>query len=89
MLILFEVSVSRNKVLYILIVLNSIIIIYVITFIIIAGFEHKKQPTSIDLNAVRLCFQVFLEGSQKGKFTHPLTPVVSDPIFDKSNFYLF
>ncbi|XP_046820608.1 embryonic polarity protein dorsal-like isoform X4 [Vespa crabro] len=47
------------------------------------GFEHKKQPTSIDLNAVRLCFQVFLEGSQKGKFTHPLTPVVSDPIFDK------
>ncbi|XP_076227278.1 dorsal isoform X3 [Nomia melanderi] len=47
------------------------------------GFEHKRQPTSIDLNAVRLCFQVFLEGSQKGKFNLPLPPVVSDPIFDK------
>ncbi|XP_014609305.1 PREDICTED: embryonic polarity protein dorsal-like isoform X3 [Polistes canadensis] len=47
------------------------------------GFEHRKQPTSIDLNAVRLCFQVFLEGTRKGKFTHPLQPVVSDPIFDK------
>ncbi|XP_043519473.1 embryonic polarity protein dorsal-like isoform X1 [Frieseomelitta varia] len=47
------------------------------------GFEHKKQPTSIDLNAVRLCFQVFLEGTQKGKFNVPLSPIVSDPIFDK------
>ncbi|XP_076173741.1 dorsal isoform X1 [Ptiloglossa arizonensis] len=47
------------------------------------GFEHKRQPTSIDLNAVRLCFQVFLEGSQKAKFNVPLPPVVSDPIFDK------
>ncbi|XP_078036222.1 dorsal isoform X3 [Augochlora pura] len=47
------------------------------------GFEHKKQTTSIDLNAVRLCFQVFLEGSQKGKFNVALPPVVSDPIFDK------
>ncbi|XP_032665873.1 proto-oncogene c-Rel-like isoform X3 [Odontomachus brunneus] len=47
------------------------------------GFEHKKQPTNIDLNAVRLCFQVFLEGSRKGKFTRPLAPIVSDPIYDK------
>ncbi|KAH0945556.1 hypothetical protein HN011_011334 [Eciton burchellii] len=47
------------------------------------GFEHKKHPTNIDLNAVRLCFQVFLEGSQKGKFNKPLAPVVSDPIYDK------
>ncbi|XP_033327213.1 dorsal isoform X3 [Megalopta genalis] len=47
------------------------------------GFEHKRQPTSIDLNAVRLCFQVFLEGSQKGKFNVALPAVVSDPIFDK------
>ncbi|XP_076765856.1 dorsal isoform X3 [Xylocopa sonorina] len=46
------------------------------------GFEHKRQPTSIDLNAVRLCFQVFIEG-QKGKINVPLLPVVSDPIFDK------
>lgn len=48
-----------------------------------SGFEHKRHPTSIDLNAVRLCFQVFLEGSQKGKFNKPLPPVVSDPIYDK------
>ncbi|EZA51108.1 Embryonic polarity protein dorsal [Ooceraea biroi] len=47
------------------------------------GFEHKKHPTNIDLNAVRLCFQVFLEGSQKGKFNKPLAPIVSDPIYDK------
>lgn len=33
---------------------------------------------------MRLCFQVFLESSEhKGKFTVPLDPVVSDPIFDK------
>ncbi|XP_031771859.1 embryonic polarity protein dorsal-like isoform X2 [Apis florea] len=45
------------------------------------GFEFKRD--SVDLNSVRLCFQVFLEGSQKGKFNVPLPPVVSDPIFDK------
>ncbi|GLV39989.1 dorsal [Carabus blaptoides fortunei] len=47
------------------------------------GFAHRNQPTSIDLNAVRLCFQVFLEGDNRGKFTVPLSPVVSDPIYDK------
>ncbi|XP_034950475.1 embryonic polarity protein dorsal isoform X1 [Chelonus insularis] len=47
------------------------------------GFDHKRQPASIDLNSVRLCFQVFLEGTEKGKFTVPLSPVVSDPIYDK------
>ncbi|XP_077276114.1 dorsal isoform X2 [Temnothorax americanus] len=46
------------------------------------GFEHKRHPTNIDLNAVRLCFQVFLEG-QRGKFNKPLPPVVSEPIYDK------
>lgn len=53
-----------------------------------AGFEHRRQPTSIDLNAVRLCFQVFLEGTEKGKFTVPLAAVVSDPIYDKSAYAL-
>lgn len=48
-----------------------------------AGFSHRHHPTSIDLNAVRLCFQVFLEGDKKGKFTVPLPPVVSEPILDK------
>uniref|UniRef100_A0A336K2P2 CSON015181 protein n=1 Tax=Culicoides sonorensis TaxID=179676 RepID=A0A336K2P2_CULSO len=46
------------------------------------GFSHKTQPSSVDLNVVRLCFQVFLEGD-KGKFTRPLAPVVSEPIYDK------
>lgn len=34
---------------------------------------------------MRLCFQVFLEGDVKGRFTVPLSPVVSDPIFDKKS----
>ncbi|VVC36026.1 Hypothetical protein CINCED_3A013431 [Cinara cedri] len=46
------------------------------------GFSHKEIPTSIDLNAVRLCFQAFLGGAQKGKYSI-LEPVVSDPIYDK------
>lgn len=32
---------------------------------------------------MRLCFQVFLEGDTPGRYTVPLKPVVSDPIFDK------
>uniref|UniRef100_A0A1S4J7E5 Uncharacterized protein n=1 Tax=Culex quinquefasciatus TaxID=7176 RepID=A0A1S4J7E5_CULQU len=47
------------------------------------GYSHAKQPATIDLNAVRLCFQVFLEGQQRGRFTEPLQPVVSDVIYDK------
>jgi c-Rel proto-oncogene protein len=50
-----------------------------------AGYSHRTQPASIDLNAVRLCFQVFLEGPQKGKFTTPVKPVVSEPIYDKKS----
>ncbi|CAI6363066.1 unnamed protein product [Macrosiphum euphorbiae] len=46
------------------------------------GFSHKENPTSIHLNAVRLCFQAFLGDSQKGKYTI-LEPIVSDPIYDK------
>lgn len=51
---------------------------------LLAGFSHKDNAHSIDLNCVRLCFQVFLEGNEKGAFTFALKPVVSDPIFDKS-----
>lgn len=47
------------------------------------GYSHSKQPATIDLNAVRLCFQVFLEGQQRGRFTDPLQPIVSDIIYDK------
>ncbi|RWS29859.1 embryonic polarity protein dorsal-like protein [Leptotrombidium deliense] len=47
------------------------------------GFAHKSQASNIDLNVVRLCFQVFVEGPEKDKFTVPLQPTVSDPIYDK------
>lgn len=50
----------------------------------LATFAHKNQAGNIDLNSVRLCFQVFVEGDKKGTFTVPLSPVVSDPIYDKS-----
>jgi Rel/ankyrin family protein len=56
----------------------------IFVFYFSAGFSHRNQPTSIDLNAVRLCFQVFIEDGERDKFTYPLTPVVSDPIYDKS-----
>ncbi|XP_060874903.1 putative transcription factor p65 homolog isoform X2 [Metopolophium dirhodum] len=46
------------------------------------GFSHKENPTSIDLNAVRLCFQAFISGTHKGE-NIILEPIVSDPIYDK------
>ncbi|XP_055601882.1 uncharacterized protein LOC129750827 [Uranotaenia lowii] len=30
------------------------------------GYGHAKQSATINLNAVRLCFQEFLEGQQRG-----------------------
>jgi len=48
-----------------------------------SGFAHKTSAQSIDLNCVRLAFQVFLEGNEKGAFTFALKPVVSDPIYDR------
>merc|ERR1711923_341779 len=47
------------------------------------GFGHTENAGSIDLNAVKLCFQVFLESpNTPGKFTVILPPVCSRPIFD-------
>jgi hypothetical protein len=47
------------------------------------GFKHMENPQSIDLNAVKLCFQVFLENPQTpGKFTVILPSVCSNSIFD-------
>lgn len=47
------------------------------------GFKHLENPSSIDLNAVKLCFQAFLEDPNKpGKFTEALDPVCSTNIFD-------
>ena len=51
---------------------------------LLAGFSHKTSTQNIDLNCVRLAFQVFLEGNEKGAFTFALKPVVSDPIYDRS-----
>lgn len=47
------------------------------------GFQHKLDTSSIDLNVIRLCFQVFIEGSTTNKCDIPLMPIVSDPIHDK------
>ncbi|XP_076464554.1 transcription factor RelB-like isoform X2 [Babylonia areolata] len=44
------------------------------------GFDHASS--NIDLNVVRLCFQVFLPDSS-GKVTQVVNPVVSVPIHDK------
>ena len=57
-------------------------------FYLSAGFTHKTNPQNIDLNCLRLAFQVFLEGNEKGAFTFALKPVVSDPIYDKSEFHI-
>jgi len=47
------------------------------------GFTHAESSGSIDLNAVKLCFQVFLENKNTpGKYTVILPPVCSRPIFD-------
>lgn len=49
------------------------------------GFDHRNPHTAIDLNAVRLCFQVFIEGPERGRFVVPLKPIVSQPIYDKKS----
>ncbi|XP_059143365.1 putative transcription factor p65 homolog isoform X2 [Physella acuta] len=46
------------------------------------GFEHAQ--TNIDLNVVRLCFQVFLPNEQ-GKVTRVVPPVCSHAIHDKKS----
>jgi len=46
---------------------------------------YFRNMSNIDLNSVRLCFQVFLPDANK-KFTHIVQPVVSQPIIDKSLF---
>ncbi|XP_003741763.1 proto-oncogene c-Rel [Galendromus occidentalis] len=47
-------------------------------------YDHMGKLTDIDLNAVRLCFQVFIESIPgSDKFDRPLDPVVSDVIYDR------
>jgi c-Rel proto-oncogene protein len=53
------------------------------SFILIVTAGYYRNMNNIDLNSVRLCFQVFLPDANK-KFTHIVPPVVSQPIIDKS-----
>nr|AMT84567.1 NF-kappaB p65 protein [Urechis unicinctus] len=46
------------------------------------GSGYFVNIGNIDLNVVRLCFQVFLP-DEKNKYTRIVDPVVSQPIFDK------
>lgn len=49
-----------------------------------SGFKHLNKINSIDLNVVRLCFQVFLP-DENGKITRIVPPVVSHCIHDKKS----
>ncbi|XP_044254218.1 embryonic polarity protein dorsal-like isoform X2 [Tribolium madens] len=49
------------------------------------GFLHKDHLNCIDLNVVRLCFQVFLIDENR-RFTPVSPPVVSDPIYNRKTF---
>lgn len=52
-----------------------------VTLSLSAGYS--RNINNIDLNSVRLCFQVFLPDSNK-KFTRIVQPIVSQCIIDKS-----
>ncbi|XP_063975091.1 embryonic polarity protein dorsal-like [Diachasmimorpha longicaudata] len=47
------------------------------------GYDHGNLPGMVDLNVVRLCFQVFFFDAIAQKYIKKSTPVVSDPIYDK------
>lgn len=47
------------------------------------GFDHVSDPSSINMKAIRLCFQVFLKSSDENKYNIPLAPIVSEPIHNK------
>ncbi|XP_075152008.1 REL proto-oncogene, NF-kB subunit dorsal isoform X3 [Haematobia irritans] len=46
-------------------------------------FSHKDQPSTIDLNIVRLCFQAFIPTGPRQYYK--LKPVVTEPIYDKKS----
>lgn len=56
-------------------------IFFLFSLYILAGFSHALKPNTINLNAVRLCFQVFKMLPGQGPI--PLKPIVSDTIYDK------
>ena len=50
--------------------------------------EAKELGKVMDLNIVRLKFTAFLQDSNGG-FTRALRPVVSNPIYDSSEYYYY
>lgn len=50
-------------------------------YMFLAGFHHINHLDQIDYKSVRLCFQVFVDGTDGNKLA--LDPVVSDPIHDQ------
>lgn len=50
------------------------------------GYPATSAINNLDLNAVRLCFQVFLPDNSK-KFTVIVPPIVSQPIIDKKSIH--
>ena len=47
----------------------------------------EEQKTSMNLSAVRMCFQAYLP-DESGCFTKALPPCISDPVFDSSKMIL-
>ena len=63
--------------------IGFILSIEILMIVVPGGFKHLNKINSIDLNVVRLCFQVFLP-DENGKITRIVPPVVSQCIHDKS-----
>ena len=47
----------------------------------------EEQKTSMNLSAVRMCFQAYLP-DESGCFTKALPPCISDPVYDSSTMVL-
>lgn len=58
----------------------NVIILYVFANSSYLPSSFRPRPHNIMFFTI-----VFLEGQQKGKFTVPLKPIVSDPIYDKKS----
>lgn len=50
--------------------------------------EQLLQTEEYDLNVVRLCIQVFLQ-DENGQYTRSLNPIVTNPIYDNSEWLSF
>lgn len=58
------------------------LISFYISFAFSAGFSHMDEWTKLNLYQLRLCYQAYIK---VGKLDVPLDPVVSMPIYGKSN----